>query len=271
MRAAVRLLLLAKSRYVGPLDLVSGAAAAYSVGRKLRAAYTGPLFELRKTIGVDSFEQDFYPLANGYLDTAAVAAYLAGADSHGISAIYDQVGSRNRTQSTAALQAQFIASGQNGRPIARFDGSRIYDFTSLALANFTLFMAYQANVPTLSVHYLLAGSGQGFYTGGTTGTATGYGESDGVSAREADVEPTTFGIVTAQNAKLWRNGTEPGYSDTGTLAGLTLTRLGGRPDVGTLNFIGDYAEDFDFNSTLSDTDRQLLERNQGAFYSVTVA
>ncbi len=101
-------------------DAIPNIAAAYGM-RRLRSAYTGNLLRLRRAS--DNTEQDFGYVANGDLDAAAIATFLA-ATSGFVVTWYDQSGNaRNATQSTAANQPLYVASGQNSKPIARFDGT----------------------------------------------------------------------------------------------------------------------------------------------------
>lgn len=106
-----------------PLDLVSGAGAAYSV-RKLRTAYSGSALRVRRSS--DNTELDIGFSGTG-LDTAALLAHC-GAGSGFVVTWYDQSGnSRNITQSTTANQPRIVNSGvldtKNSLPTLVFDGS----------------------------------------------------------------------------------------------------------------------------------------------------
>lgn len=101
---------------VGPLDLVPGAAVAYSVARALSRAYRGQLIRVRRAS--DNAELDFYALGNGQLDTGAVAAFIFGTTGF-ITTLYDQSGNaRNATQATAANQPAYQTDKS-----ALFDGA----------------------------------------------------------------------------------------------------------------------------------------------------
>lgn len=105
--------------FVGPYDDIPNIAALYALRRGL-TAYTGPLIRLRRSS--DNAEDDFGWLPNGDLEVAAIAAWL-GEDDGYVTTWYDQSGNgRNAAQSTAVRQPLFVASGQNGRPVLRFDG-----------------------------------------------------------------------------------------------------------------------------------------------------
>lgn len=91
------------------LDTVStGLFLAYSL-RKLRSAYSGACIKVRRSS--DNTTQDIGFNAQGALDTAALLSFC-GAGNGYVDTIYDQSGNaRHTTQSTAASQAQVVASG----------------------------------------------------------------------------------------------------------------------------------------------------------------
>ena len=108
--------------FTGAYDAIPNIAAAYGM-RRMRSAYTGSLLRLRRSS--DNAESDFGYDADGHLDTAAISAWLSG--SGYIVTWYDQSGNGyNATQSTAASQPLYVASGQNGRPVGRWDGTNDY-------------------------------------------------------------------------------------------------------------------------------------------------
>lgn len=113
------LLLLGDSGFRGALDtLGSGLESAWSVGRRLRTAYTGPIIRVRRSS--DNVEQDFGGSGSlGAVNPSAVAAFCGAGDGF-LTTIYDQSGlARNLTQATTTVQTQVVASGvaltQNGR------------------------------------------------------------------------------------------------------------------------------------------------------------
>jgi hypothetical protein len=97
--------------FSGALDnLGTGLESAWSVGRRLRAAYTGAIIRVRRSS--DNTEQDFSGSgATGAVDTAVVAAFC-GAGNGFLTTIYDQSGNgRNLTQSTTTKQPAVVESG----------------------------------------------------------------------------------------------------------------------------------------------------------------
>lgn len=110
--------------YVGPLDLVPGAAAAYSVARKLRSNYSGSLVRLREDAG--NTEADFSATPSGVLNTAMVETFrtAAGATDLYVVTVYDQSGNnRNLTQATSTKQPKYAAAGLGSKPSALYDGT----------------------------------------------------------------------------------------------------------------------------------------------------
>jgi hypothetical protein len=97
--------------FVGPLDAyATGLHSAHSIGRRLLASYTGPLFRVRR--GSDSTETDINadPIT-GAADIAALQTFCSGTTGW-LRRIYDQSGaSWHLQQATAAQQPQIVTSG----------------------------------------------------------------------------------------------------------------------------------------------------------------
>jgi hypothetical protein len=124
--------------------LTPGMESAWSTGRRLLTAYTGPIVRVRRSS--DNAEQDFFGLgASGAVDASAVAAFCGAGDGF-VRTIYDQSGlSRNLIQTAnTAHQPQCVASGvavtENGRLAAAWDGTttprHMVVNSSVALYNF---------------------------------------------------------------------------------------------------------------------------------------
>jgi hypothetical protein len=101
--------------FVGALDaFVALLTGVWSMLRLLVSSYTGPLVRLRRIS--DSAVQDFYPLANGRVDVAAILTFK-GASSLVVAYVYDQFGGNNWTQSSGAMQPEWVES------LADFNGA----------------------------------------------------------------------------------------------------------------------------------------------------
>ena len=99
----------APTSFTGPLDIGGAAKVAYSVGRKLRAAYTGAVIRVRRSS--DSTEQDFYAGADGSVSVADVQTFCGAGDGL-ITTLYDQSGNGyDLTQATASRQPVVVLAG----------------------------------------------------------------------------------------------------------------------------------------------------------------
>jgi hypothetical protein len=146
-------------------------------------------------------------------------------------------------QATADNKGRYKPTGFNGFPAVEIVTDDFFSFTSLALTNFTIFAVYDSNAVTANfLNYFLGGTNQGVYAGGSLTGANGYGVFDGTNFREANEEPETPEIFVFQNAKLYKNGVEATYDNTGIITGLTLTTLGRRPDSISNRFNGVFTD-----------------------------
>ena len=214
---------------------------------------------------------------------------------------YDQSGNgRNATQTTAGNQPRIVNSGAlealNGKPEIRFDGVNDYLAAASPLIGTThsLFILF---TPTIENEF---GTVFGQWKSGENGrfyvianqesagpisagrlnvantTATGGNGTNGLAADVAISNTptliTSISTTGSEQWKLFKNGTE---WDSATI---TSVYTGVNSAIGSLNgtgsllpFDGTVSELISFPSVLSTTDRQLLERNQGTYYSITVA
>ncbi|MEX1306400.1 MAG: arabinofuranosidase catalytic domain-containing protein [Rhodovibrionaceae bacterium] len=108
----------APAPFTGLLDgLEAAPLAAYST-RRLSGAYAGPCLRLRRAS--DDAEQDFGFDPAGALDSAAIAAWLAGAAGH-VAAWYDQSGhAADLAQASAGRQPLIETAAIAGLPALRF-------------------------------------------------------------------------------------------------------------------------------------------------------
>ena len=115
--------LLVPRKTPGLLDLVPGAAAAYSL-RSLSNSYAGPVVTVRRSS--DNAEDSFTAseVADGTL------AAFCGAGDGFVKTWFDQSGNRDASQSSSAAQPQIVDSGslilRDGKPIVRFNGTSHY-------------------------------------------------------------------------------------------------------------------------------------------------
>lgn len=153
--------------YEGPLDLVSGAVVAYGV-RALSAAMLGQnIFRLRRNS--DNAESNFAADAvTGDAPSAAITAWLSGANCFVVT-WYDQSGNGDDiTQSTLGLQPAFVASSQGGKPALGAtdqDVLRKDDTINLANWNITSFSVAKGNYR--AIHFSGVAAGFDFQIGDT--------------------------------------------------------------------------------------------------------
>jgi len=110
--------------YVGPGDIVSGAAAFYGL-RAYNAAYaTGSNKAINVRRSSDNTAMDILILSNGNLDVATAMTFANGSNLF-ITEWYDQTGNGNHmVQATAGTQPQLLLTGANGLPTVSANGSQ---------------------------------------------------------------------------------------------------------------------------------------------------
>jgi hypothetical protein len=203
---------------------------------------------------------------------------------------------RHVSQATAANQPTLTASGLNGKPVLTFDGVDDYLAAASPLIGTThsLFILF---TPTIENEF---GTVFGQWKSGENGrfyvianqesagpisagrlnvantTATGGNGTNGLAADVAISNTltliTSISTTGSEQWKLFKNGTQ---WDSATI---TSVYTGVNSAIGSLNgtgplfpFDGTVSELISFSSVLSTTDRETLERNQGAYYGITVA
>lgn len=285
---ATRLKAIASGAALGPafqgvLDtLTVTSAGAYSL-RRTTGAYRGPLIRVRRSS--DNAERDIGYTITGDLNTATLLAFVGSASGF-VSILYDQSPAANHAlQTNTARQPRIVNAGvldvANGRASQIFDG---VDDILLAGAT-SLTTSYTVN----GVEFL---TGDG---GGGLGRMVAFGSDslitlltirtrsqmfglNGTNLATAFDIPnianrvTTVGGVNAGQTDIWHSGVNAATSATGpqvnfatrgfyigNTAALSRGIAGGLPEV-TL-----------FSQPLSTADRQTLERNQGAYFGLTVA
>jgi len=115
--------LLVPRKTPGLLDLVPGAAAAYSL-RSLSNSYAGPVVTVRRSS--DDAEDSF---TSAEVSDGTLAAF-AGAGDAFVKTWHSQTGSNDATQTTAGYQPKIVSSGvvilEEGKPALDFDGTDDY-------------------------------------------------------------------------------------------------------------------------------------------------
>ena len=256
------------------------AAAAYS----LRQVSSAASLACRVRRSSDNTEANIGFTASGDLDTAALLAHV-GSGNGFVTTWYDQSGNnRHATKTTAGAQPRIVNAGvldiANGKPAIRFNGSSMYlGGVSLPLSQLTLSSVLNDVTQASDIRYSI-GTGSGTPGRGifssfqfSLNKSVGYIPDAGVPVVQTGFLPTigqSYVVsltTTATASSIWVNG---GNNATGGRITLNQLFIGQRGDS-QWYYDGYNSETIVFPSALSTTDRQTLERNQGAYYGITVA
>lgn len=265
------------------LDVV-GVAAEVAYGyRKLRSAYAGSAFRVREAGG--NTETDIGFLANGDLDTVTLLNFCGLSNGYVVT-WYDQSGNgRNVTQSTAANQPIIVNPANpepvfllGGKPTAQFDGTN----DTLARTAFTM---VSQTVNAVCKANALSGVTTIWRQDTTAETSLRYNSNSYQYYRVPGGVPTGAGtpgttnphVITAvantgTATQLWADGTSQWTfgSGFGATASTGAMSIGATPSAAEfLN--ANLSEVLVFASNLTTTQRQAMERNQGAYFGITVA
>lgn len=265
------------SAFAGALDGIPNLVHVYGFRRWL-SAYTGNLIRIRRSS--DNAEQDFGYVANGDLDTAAIATFIGGGSGF-IKTIYDQVGSNNPTQATTSAQPLYVASGQNGKPVGRYNGTSQW-----------LRVAYSGALSQPYTIYAAAKLGAGLADDGnryflvdgddTSNRAAMYKEnvttpdSTSIFAGSAVVwttaANTNWGIWTAlfntTASELWINGTSQGAAASAGTHNADGITIGARFDGAAFWWNGDIATVVVADPNHDDTQRATVRTAINDYYAI---
>jgi hypothetical protein len=278
------------------LDLIFAiASVAYGL-RRLSRFWTGAAIRVMRTS--DNSQLDIGFIGED-LDIVTLLAFV-GSDNGEIVIWYDQSGNGRHAVSITGSRPRIVSNGaietQNGKPAIRFDGVNDYLAAASPLigATHSLFILF---TPTIENEF---GTVFGQWSSGQNGrfyvianqesagpisvgrlnvantTATGGNGTNGLTADVAISNTltliTSISTTGSEQWKLFKNGAE---WDSATI---TTVFTGVNSAIGSLNgtgsllpFDGTVSELISFSSVLSTTDRQTLERNEGKYYSITVA
>ncbi len=257
-------------------------AAAYSL-RRLSAVYAGAAVEVRRSSDGATSAIGF--TASGDLDTAALVAFV-GSGSGFVTTWFDQTGNgRHKTQPVGAEQPVLVEAGvvqtMSGRPTVRHGAGQGLvapavnylpnaDAASanLVAASTSSSTAYRRALNSPNVNWLLGPytNEHVFFSGSPTNLHNAWNHRTTPPWSQTAVE--VFTVVQAPTNQSWRNGVAV---PTGEHRG-TIGRLGtGVEGLAGESMLGVISEIVEVSAVLSAADRQLLERDQGAYYGVAVA
>ena len=256
--------------FTPPLDVYTGAAAAYSL-RLLRTAYAGSAIRVRRSS--DNAEQDI-GFVSGSLDTATLLTFC-GAGNGFVTTWYDQAASVNLTQITAASQPRIVNAGVldvvNGKAAILGDGVNDRIFGSIAgLSNpNTGFYVIDKIGNSGSVGGLFSGAA---FSGGLLQAATGvyaYQQGPQFGPTYANVNQSLITLKTATtgtNWAMWGNGSA--ITNSGENIGTSTGNIINFFSQISANFGNAYVQEYILYSSDKTSDRIGLETNINSYYGI---
>uniref|UniRef100_UPI002604CD35 arabinofuranosidase catalytic domain-containing protein n=1 Tax=Hydrotalea sp. TaxID=2881279 RepID=UPI002604CD35 len=250
------------------------ATVAYSV-RQLSSSYAGKALQVRRSS--DNTTQDIGFTANGDLDTSALKTFVGSGNGY-VTTWYDQSGNaRNATQTNTSQQPALVLSGvvqrANTQPAVVFDGVS----QTMASSTFSLNQAFTRNSVTqflsnnTTLHYYnnVGGNPNTGLMSFTNNKTSMYAGNTG-----GPTQTFTTGsqyVLTEEfngaNSFLALNGTSSPTANPGTtgLNGIQIASYNGSSYYSNIAV----SEITIFPQALSTSDRQTIENNQGAYYSIS--
>ena len=257
------------------LDSYSGASAAYSL-RKLKSSYTGSAIRVRRSS--DNTEMNIGFDSNGNLDTYSLSAFV-GTGNGFVSIWYDQSGSYNLIQTTAANQPSIILSGsintQNGKPVLITDGSSFMVnnsvswssttnsiFATIKLTSTRGYVAILSSVGTSNQHFVsrnVNGTGRYYDSGGQEITAAALPNGFNLIG----IHENTSGVTVFENgANLVTNFA---HDTVGTLTGIVVFRRDN--DAGNVMRSDSGFSELVIYGTSKLSDNSVISNNINTYYS----
>lgn len=273
----------ATTLFIGALDEVPTAAAAYSI-RRLRGAYAGPLLRVRRS--ADNAEQDIVATIAGNLDAAALAGFC-GLGACFVRTWYDQSpNGRHMNQAGAVNQPAIVMGGvletEGARAALRFPGgNRFLDGAVMVSQTLTSSVNAVARCTDTAVNRHVYGDrsigpAQGRQLRALAGGGSYFGANIGGATVTLTGATTQQRIITLLSGDAGMSGTLDGVLTTGTTSTFYETSTfayrigGGGPGQGGGDWIGTISEVMLFDFTMTASDRQSLERDQGSYYGIAV-
>ncbi len=212
----------------------------------------------------------------GELDAEALLNFVGGGNGF-ITILHEKSGNgRNATQTTPANQPQIVSNGaivtQNGRPAIRFDGNHWLVFQGVHDAQWSLAVVGRINGNMQA--FLQFGNANQFGSIFTQSNANFYRARASTDASAtAPFTPGEIAVLTATygvaQTNIWKNGIIGTPSDAAGVASNAPSYIGVLQNIYYLN--GNICGINVVNGVFSTAERQLIERNRGAYYGITVA
>jgi hypothetical protein len=274
--------------FKGVLDLIFAiASVAYGL-RRLSRFWTGAAIRVERSS--DNAQLDIGFIGED-LDYITLLAFV-GTGSGFVVIWYDQSGNgRDATQTTPALQPRIVSNGaietKNGRPtIRQLTGgggfvASVPITSSTLTANAVASLDQQGGAQYKGL-MSISNAGQTDYDGVSRGalliqddlTTNLFGVRNSNTSSAAGITIGTQFVATSvydgTNNILWKDGSAGSTVASAGNFSTTLLSIGQR-FAWPSPWVGTFSEAILFASVFSTTDRQTLERNQGGYYSITVA
>lgn len=260
------------SGFVGPADFLAGRVVNLAT-RRLFSSYSGPALLVREAAGGTEATIGF--TVDGSLDVAALLAFVGSSDGF-VKTWYDQSGNNNHMTQALAANQPAIASGgavyaMNGKPALYFDAARQTILSGVAPG--------ATGATTRNAVY--SGNATGQILGGSAAPRSyvfpngqiNMGSTQLGAANPANTPMIATGSVPGAGTVTQRqflNGALTGSGSTvrsGTSTGIALGAFG----PANAHTTGLIPEIMVFSTELADVDRLRWERDQGAYYGITVA
>ena len=248
------------------------ATAAYSL-RKIRTAYSGSAIRVRRSL--DNAEQDIGFDGSNNLDTSSLLSFV-GANNGFVTTWYDQQGSDNATNVTAAQQPQIVSSGsviyEGSLPTLDFAGAQQLIKSSTALSDVSLFTVMTSNNASseMTAINLQDGTNTCFlHLNRSTNNSLVYGSYNGTAVSQeggnisGQLLASGFSISNS-SANLFIDGVDVNQAYLGR-SNFGNSTIGSRS--GSFWLTGNVSEFIYYNSSQS-ANRTAIEANINSYYSI---
>ena len=248
------------------------ATAAYSL-RKIRTAYSGSAIRVRRSL--DNAEQDIGFDGSNNLDTSSLLSFV-GANNGFVTTWYDQQGSDNATNVTAAQQPQIVSSGsviyEGSLPTLDFAGAQQLIKSSTALSDVSLFTVMTSNNASseMTAINLQDGTNTCFlHLNRSTNNSLVYGSYNGTAVSQeggnisGQLLASGFSIFNS-SANLFIDGVDVNQAYLGR-SNFGNSTIGSRS--GSFWLTGNVSEFIYYNSSQS-ANRTAIEANINSYYSI---
>ena len=263
----------------GAFDSLPAAAALYSL-RRLRGTYTGPLLRVRRSS--DNSSADIGATIGGDLDAAALASFC-GATSCFATTWYDQSGNaQDAAQAVAANQPRLMNAGttetEGSRPALRYTAAGqvlVAPPVPGQTSQVTIDAVARSTNATANRHILGDRNASGgrlirAVSGGGSYIASNINVANVTMPGSTQQQRIVIMFAGGANLSGSLDGNVTVGPATSSFFPVSVSFGIGGSGGSTGDWIGTISEVAMFNATLSTSERQTLERSQGAYFGIAV-